>query len=97
MLNRSNTLRLYNHSIMNHGVERQTLVNLRKQAGLTQKQVAEALGLTVATISYWETGVKEPRLDFVQTKKLTELYQCSLDDLAEALESLREKRQLEPS
>ena len=82
---------------MNHGVERKTLVNLRKQAGLTQRQVAEALGLTVTTISSWETGVKEPRLDFVQTKKLTELYQCSLDDLAEALESLREKRQLEPS
>lgn len=81
---------------MNHGVERITLVELRKHAGLTQRQVAEALGVTVTTISSWETGLKEPRLDFVQTKKLMELYRCSIDDLANALESLREKR-LEPS
>lgn len=71
-------------------------MELRKHAGLTQRQVAEALGVTVTTISSWETGLKEPRLDFVQTKKLMELYRCSIDDLANALESLREKR-LEPS
>jgi len=82
---------------MDHGVERKTLVNLRKQAGLTQRQVAEALGVAVVTISSWETGLKEPRLDFVQTKKLMELYKCSIDDLAKALVSLREKRQSESS
>jgi len=78
---------------MSHGVERQTLVELRKRVGLTQRQVAEALGVTVTTVSSWETGLKEPRLDFVQTKKLMELYRCSINDLAEALESLRENRQ----
>lgn len=77
---------------MTHHSEEITFMDLRKQAGLTQRQVAEALGVTVTTISSWETGLKEPRLDFTQTKKLMELYDCSIDDLAEALGSLRRKK-----
>jgi len=34
------------------------LVNWRKQQGLTQKQLAQVLGVDVMTISRWERGVR---------------------------------------
>ncbi|MBE9068854.1 helix-turn-helix transcriptional regulator [Leptolyngbya cf. ectocarpi LEGE 11479] len=67
----------------------QNFVKLRERASLTQRQVAEELGVTVTTISSWETGRKEPRLDFRQVEKLMELYSCSISDLADALDELR--------
>ena len=30
---------------------------MRKERGLTQEQLAEAMGITVGTVSKWETGV----------------------------------------
>jgi transcriptional regulator with XRE-family HTH domain len=64
--------------------EKLTLAKLRQRAGLTQRRLAEALGVTIGTISDWERGVKEPRPSFAQTKKLTELLQCTLDELVDA-------------
>ena len=61
-----------------------TLAKLREQAGLTQRQLADALGVTITTISNWERGAKEPNLNFAQVKRVTEILQCSLDDLVEA-------------
>lgn len=29
---------------------------MRKERGLTQEQLAEAMGITVGTVSKWETG-----------------------------------------
>ncbi|VEP16173.1 Putative transcriptional regulator (fragment) [Hyella patelloides LEGE 07179] len=34
----------------------------RKELGLTQRQIAEAVGVTVQTISNWETGLYNPKL-----------------------------------
>lgn len=78
---------------MTEGSTEQSFVKIRKKAGLTQRQVAEAIGVTVTTVSSWETGTKEPRLDFIQTRSLMELFHCSIDDLAEALESMRSVKQ----
>lgn len=61
-----------------------TLAKLRERAGLTQRQLADVLGVTVTTISNWERGVKEPNLNFAQVKQMTEVLHCSLDDLVEA-------------
>ncbi|NET39089.1 MAG: helix-turn-helix transcriptional regulator [Cyanothece sp. SIO1E1] len=78
---------------MAHDHETSTsFMKLRKKVGLTQRQVADALGVTTTTISSWETGIKEPRLDFLQTRLLMELYQCSIDELAKALEELRAQK-----
>ncbi len=61
-----------------------TLAKLRERVGLTQRQLADALGVTITTISNWERGVKEPNLNFAQVKRMTEILRCSLDDLVEA-------------
>lgn len=63
-----------------------TPIELRERAGLTQRQVAEALGKTVGTVSDWERRVKRPRLSFSETKKLLDALNCSLDELIEAFE-----------
>lgn len=61
-----------------------TLKKLRERAGLTQRKLADALGVTITTISSWERGVKEPNLTFAQVKQVTEVLNCTLDELVEA-------------
>lgn len=61
-----------------------TLKKLRERAGLTQRKLADALGVTITTISSWERGVKEPNLTFAQVKRVTEVLSCTLDELVEA-------------
>ncbi len=63
---------------------------LRVRRSLTQKQVADAIGVSDQTISNWETGVYKPRLTFKQTKALCEVLQCTLDDLIAATEDEEE-------
>ena len=35
----------------------------RRQAGLTQRELAERVGTTQSAVARWETGVESPRLD----------------------------------
>ena len=63
---------------MNSGRE---LTRLRKRLGLTQKQVADAVGVTDQTVSNWEAGRFEPRLTISQMQALCRILQCSLDEL----------------
>lgn len=64
----------------------EVITKLRNKSGLTQKQVAESLGLTVQTISNWETGLRVPRLTPKQVLILCKTLQCSLEDLASGAE-----------
>jgi transcriptional regulator with XRE-family HTH domain len=52
---------------------------LRKAKGLTQKQLADLLGLDQATVSNWERGKVMP--DSVNQKKLADFFNVSLDYL----------------
>ena len=45
----------------------QAIRNARKAAGVTQEQLAEVLGLKRATLSKYETGVKEPSVSQLKT------------------------------
>ena len=36
---------------------------VRKEAGLTQKELAQLLQLSIGTIAMWETGKREPKLE----------------------------------
>jgi DNA-binding XRE family transcriptional regulator len=57
------------------------LTRLRKRLGLTQKQVADSVGVTDQTVSNWEAGRFEPRLTISQMQALCRVLQCSLDEL----------------
>jgi len=59
---------------------------LRKRVNLTQRQVAKALDVRESTVSEWERGLSKPHLIPSKTKKLLELYQCTIDELIEAFE-----------
>ena len=61
-----------------------TLKKLRERAGLTQRQLADALDVTVTTISSWERGVKKPSLSFAQVQNVIETLGCTLEELVEA-------------
>ena len=51
----------------------------RKKRGLTQKQLAELLGVKQQNISDWERGERSPSIK--NLKKLAEILNCQIDDL----------------
>ena len=51
----------------------------RKAIGLTQKELAERLGVTNKAVSKWETGGGMP--DVSMLKKLSEILEVSVDEL----------------
>lgn len=55
----------------------------REKAGLTQAEVAKALGVDQSAVSLWETGKTAPRAALLP--KLADLYGVTVDEL------LREK------
>ena len=56
-----------------------TIYALRKKQHLTQKQLAELLGITYQAVSNWELGKNDPDLD--QIKRLTTIFGVSADIL----------------
>ena len=56
------------------------LLTLRRRAGMSQQEVADAIGVTRQTISNWELGQGAPALD--KGSELARLYGVTLDDLA---------------
>ena len=57
----------------------QKLKNLRVQSGITQEQLAQAIFVTRAAISKWETGKGYPGIDSL--KLLSQVFGVSIDEL----------------
>lgn len=53
----------------------------RKMAGLSQDQVAEALGIKAASVCQWETGKTLPNAQ--KLPQIAKLYGCTVDELLE--------------
>lgn len=54
----------------------------REELGLTQRDIAVAINVSVQTVSNWETGrFKEVRLSLPQVKALCRVLKWALDDL----------------
>lgn len=73
------------------------LQELRKNAGYSQEQVAEMLGLSRQAVSKWESGQGKPEIDNIV--KLMEIYNVSADyillgTVREAAVPAPEKREL---
>ena len=60
-------------------IEKIPLVAARKMAGLTQKQLAEACGVSDGTVSRWEKGRKDPTIS--QAIKIGEICGISYNDI----------------
>lgn len=56
------------------------LRKLRKEAGLTQGELAQKIGTTLRVVSAWERGETDLPLDYAID--LADLFHCSLDALA---------------
>ncbi|MBD1896594.1 helix-turn-helix domain-containing protein [Trichocoleus sp. DQ-A3] len=61
----------------------------REELGLTQRDIALALGKTDQTISNWETGMYEPKLTPREMKALCRLLKWTLEELPDEFGSLR--------
>lgn len=70
-----------------------TLMNVRLKAGMTQRQWADWVGVTISTVSNWERGVQVPRLTFLQTKKIMDASNLSIDELVAAFDNTQQKDQ----
>lgn len=57
------------------------LADYRQQLGLTQEQLAEALGVTDRSVLNWEHGRHEPKLTIRQTKALCSILGIDLKDI----------------
>lgn len=58
----------------------------RDELGLTQRDVAAAVDVSVQTVSNWETGrYKEAKLTLPQVKALCRVLQWSIEDLPDDL------------
>ena len=68
------------------------LFQARKKSGLSQELVAEKLGVSRQTISKWETDETVP--DIYQSKRLSKLYNLSLDELIEFDVDLKEVEEI---
>ena len=55
------------------------LHELRKARGMTQKELSEALGVTIRTVTNYENGSREPNI--ATLIKLADLFDVSLDYL----------------
>ena len=56
------------------------LIQLRKMNQMTQEDIAEKIGVTRQSVAKWESGETIPDLD--KCRMLAELFEVSLDDLA---------------
>ena len=68
------------------------LSSLRREKGVSQKQAAEALGISQALLSHYEKGIRECHLDFVQ--KAADYYGVTSDYLLGITESRQQTNEL---
>lgn len=56
-----------------------TIRKLRRSMDITQRDLAEKVGVERSTISKWETGTSVPRHKILIA--LSKVFKCSIDDL----------------
>lgn len=61
------------------------LKRLRKNAGMTQKELSEKLGVALSTVAMWETGCRHP--DYRTLNKIAAFYGVSYDELLSGAEN----------
>lgn len=74
-------------SMSDHDTPQESALKLqREKLGLTQRDVAVAVDVSVQTVSNWETGrYKEAKLTLPQVKALCKVLSWSIDELPDEL------------
>ncbi len=67
----------------------------RKRAGLTQKQLAQKLGMTYRAYQYYESGDKFPNLE--KAIRLAEILHTSLDELTVRIDCTADEKKTKDS
>ncbi|MBR2480928.1 MAG: helix-turn-helix transcriptional regulator [Clostridia bacterium] len=57
----------------------QNIKQMRKEMGLTQKELAERVGVTQQCVSDWENGKIEPTISYVA--KMSKIFETTIDSL----------------
>lgn len=57
----------------------QTIRDLREAAGLSQLQLAVALGVSVSAVYKWESGTNKPRASLL--RDMAKLFNISMDEI----------------
>ncbi|WP_013325551.1 helix-turn-helix domain-containing protein [Gloeothece verrucosa] len=70
---------------------RMDMKELREKAGLSAEEAAFKLGVAHSTIRNWESGKTEPSLGVTKISELLRLYQCTFEQLEEAVRETRTK------
>lgn len=55
------------------------LKKIRLERGMTQSEVADAIGVTNQAVYYYEAGAREPNLETL--RKLATVLNCTIDEL----------------
>ena len=63
----------------------ENLKSLRENAGYTQIEVSEKLGVVQSSLSQWEIGLCKPK--YKHLSMLAKLYGCTIEDLIKAIQS----------
>lgn len=61
----------------------------REQAGMTQLELAEAIGVTQSAVAMWESGLRKP--DIFSLMRISKELKCTTDALLEGI-SLKAER-----
>lgn len=57
----------------------QNLLELRKERGLKQQELADALGISLRAYRYYESGEREPQVSLLV--RMADFFDLSLDEL----------------
>lgn len=64
---------------MAYTFEKNKIADLRKEKGLSQRQLAKELGTSQANLSRWEQGLNEPSI--IECWKIADYFDVSIDFL----------------
>lgn len=56
---------------------------LRMSKGMTQEQIANAIGVTITTIARWESGLRSPSIQAVRA--IARAFNCTIDEVVNAI------------
>ena len=62
---------------MEYNFKNNTIAELRKNKGLSQRQLAQAIGTSQANLSRWEQGLNEP--SNIECCSLADYFEVSID------------------